>query len=171
MLIRDCAVEDIPAITAIYSEAVLNGTATFELDPPDEQEMAHRREKLIAGGYPYLIAEIDGEIVGYAYASQYRPRIGYRYTIENSVYVKVGKHGKGIGQALMNRLIAACEAQGFRQMVAVIGDSTNQASIRLHKRLGFTHIGTLRSLGRKHGKWLDTVLMQRSLGLGDASAP
>lgn len=165
--LRACEARDIDAITAIYRHAVLHGRATFELEPPEAEEMAGRREALVAAGYPYIVAEIGDDVVGYAYASAYRPRPAYGATVENSVYVKESHHGRGIGRALLQRLIAEAEARGFRQMVAVIGDSANAASIRLHESLGFRHVGTLRSVGWKHQRWLDTVLMQRALGAGD----
>jgi len=160
-----------PAITAIYGDAVLYGVATFELEPPSVQEMSARRAAIVAGGYPYLVAEIGGEVVGYAYGSSYRPRPAYGGAIENSVYVREDCQGRGVGQALLQRLIDEAAARGFRQMIAVIGDSANVASIKLHERLGFVHIGTMRSVGWKHQRWLDTVLMQLPLGPGDASAP
>lgn len=165
--VRASAPEDIPAITEIYAEAVVNGSASFELVAPDEAEMAARRERLVAAGHVYLVATIAGELAGYAYTSAYRPRPAYGATVENSVYVKPSFHGRGIGRRLLERLIAEAGACGFRQMIAVIGDSANHGSIRLHEALGFAHVGTLRSVGWKHGKWLDTVLMQRRLGVGD----
>lgn len=165
--VRASAPEDIPAITGIYAEAVVNGCASFELEAPDEVEMAARREKLVAAGHVYLVATVAGDLAGYAYTSAYRPRPAYGATVENSVYVKPAFQGRGIGRRLLERLIAEAEACSFRQMIAVIGDSANRSSIRLHETLGFTHVGTLRSVGWKHGKWLDTVLMQRQLGVGD----
>jgi phosphinothricin acetyltransferase len=167
--IRACAAGDIPAITAIYRPAVLTGTASFETEPPEEAEMTHRRDKLFAGNYPYLVAESAGAIIGYAYAGLYRARPAYRSTVENSVYVRDGEHGRGIGRALLEALIKEAGARGFRQMIAVIGDSANAPSIRLHAALGFEPVGTLRSVGWKHGRWLDTVLMQRALGPGDGA--
>jgi phosphinothricin acetyltransferase len=167
--IRACAAGDIPAITAIYRAAVLTGTATFELEPPDEAEMMRRREALLAGDHPYRVAERDGLIIGYAYAGLYRARPAYRSTVENSVYVRDGEHGRGVGRALLAALIEDAGARGFRQMIAVIGDSANTPSIRLHAALGFEMVGTLHSVGWKHGRWLDTVLMQRALGLGDGA--
>lgn len=166
--VRDCVPGDIAAITAIYRHAVLEGSATFELEPPDEETMESRRAALSAFGYPYVVAIADGALVGYAYAGPYRPRPAYGATVESSVYVRPDRHGRGTGLALMRRVIAQAEAAGFRQMVAVIGDSANQASVKLHDRLGFRHVGTLQSVGWKHGRWLDTVLMQRALGPGDA---
>jgi phosphinothricin acetyltransferase len=165
--VRDCEPRDIAAITAIYAEAVRYGCASFEIEPPDETEMTARRQRLIAGGFPYLIAERGGELVGYTYAGPYRPRPAYGATVENSVYVHPNAQAQGIGGILMRHLIAATEARGFRQMVAVIGDSDNRASITLHERLGFRRVGTLQAVGWKHGRWLDSVLMQRALGAGD----
>lgn len=165
--IRLCRPDDIAAITAIYGHAVATGTASFELEPPGEAEMLGRHQALVAGGHPYLVAERDGTILGYAYAGAYRARPAYRGTVENSVYVRGDQHGRGIGRALLGALVEAATAAGFRQMVAVIGDSANAASIGLHRAAGFEPVGTLRSVGWKHGRWLDTVLMQRALGPGD----
>lgn len=168
-IIRPCTGDDIPAVTAIYRHAVATGTASFEIDPPDEAEMLRRFEALRAGHHPYLVAEQAGEIAGYAYAGAYRARPAYRGTVENSVYVAPDRQGRGIGRALLAGVIEAATAGGFRQMVAVIGDSGNAASVGLHAALGFEPVGTLRSVGWKHGRWLDTVLMQRALGPGDTT--
>jgi phosphinothricin acetyltransferase len=146
---------------------VLTGTATFEIEPPDLAEMRSRREALLKGGYPYIVAEAEGEVLGYAYTGTYRTRPAYRSTTENSVYVRDGSHGRGIGRALLAATIEQATGAGFRQMIAIIGDSGNAASIGLHAALGFAHVGVLRSVGWKHGRWLDTVLMQRALGPGD----
>lgn len=170
-MIRTAIVSDIPFITAIYAEAVRSGTASFELEPPNADEMRARFEKTLSGGYPYLVAELDGRVAGYGYCGPYRPRAAYRFTLENSVYVDPAWQGKGVGRALMRALIATSEEKGFRQMIAVIGDSRNAASIALHEALGFETIGTHKSVGRKHGVWLDTVEMQLSLGTGDADEP
>lgn len=170
-MIRPASAADLPAIAAIYDEAVLTGTASFELKPPGLAEMTRRFEALTRGDFPYLVADAGGAVAGYAYAGPYRPRAAYRYTVENSVYVAPGWQGKGVGRALLNALIAACEERGFRQMIAVIGDSGNEASVALHRAAGFELIGTLPSVGRKHGRWLDTVLMQKALGLGDRFEP
>jgi L-amino acid N-acyltransferase YncA len=162
-MIRDAVEEDIPAITAIYRHAVLNGTGTFEIDPPGEAEMKIRRRVMLASNYPYLVAEVDQKVAGYAYVNSYRPREAYLKTIENSVYVREGFQGQGIGQKLLAALIDESAARGFRQMIAVIGDSENVGSIRLHEKLGFTRAGLLRAVGRKHERWLDTILMQLEL--------
>lgn len=166
-IIRDCREADLPDITAIYADAVENGTASFELAPPDLAEMASRRATLVGGGYPYLVAEVDGVVAGYAYAGAYRPRPAYGATVEDSIYIRPEMQGRGIGTALLEQLIDAAARQGYRQMVAVIGDRENHGSRALHARLGFVLTGTLRSVGWKHGRWLDCVLMQRSLGEGD----
>jgi L-amino acid N-acyltransferase YncA len=171
ILIRTCEERDVAAITAIYSHHVANGIASFEIDPPGEDEIRRRRRDIINRGFSYLVAEHQGEVVGYAYASPYRLRPAYRYTAENSVYLHPSWTGRGIGRQLMSVLLADCEARGLRQIVAVIGDSANQASIALHRRLGFVMVGTIRSAGYKFGRWVDTVLMQRSLGDGDRTLP
>lgn len=169
LTLRDCRLEDVPAIAAIYADAVTNGTASFELTAPDVAEMASRRAALLKGGYPYMVAERDGAVLGYAYAGAYRPRPAYGATVENSIYVSPVAKGQGIGKALLARLIEEAEARGFRQMIAVIGDSENHASRALHTSLGFELTGVLRSVGWKHGRWLDSVLMQRALGEGDST--
>jgi phosphinothricin acetyltransferase len=169
--IRPADPADLPAITAIYGEAVRTGTASFEIDPPDEAEMARRFMTLAEGGYPYFVAEAGSRVAGYAYAGPYRPRPGYRHTVEDSVYLAPEAWGHGIGSALLKRLIAESEARSFRQMIAVIGDSANHASVRLHERHAFRHVGILESAGFKHGRWRDCVLMQRALGPGDAAPP
>lgn len=169
--IRAAARADIPAITAIYAEAVLHGTATFELDPPDEAEMEARFLGLAGGGFPYLVAEEDGRVVGYAYAGAYRARPAYRHTVEDSVYLDRAVRGRGIGKALLGALLAEAKARGFRQMIAVIGDTRNAPSIGLHRTLGFRPVGSFAGVGWKHGRWLDTVLMQRPLGPGSAIPP
>jgi len=169
--IRPATPEDIPAITEIYRPAVLTGTASFELEPPSVDEMRRRFETITSGGYPYLVAEHEGAVIGYSYASAYRTRPGYRFSVEDSVYVVEGQQGKGVGRALLSRLIEECTARGYRQMVAIIGDSAQWASIGLHRKLGFTFVGTLHSIGYKHGRWLDTVIMQRTLGEGNCTPP
>jgi L-amino acid N-acyltransferase YncA len=171
VLIRPAAAADIGAITRIYADAVVRGTATFEIEPPDEAEMARRLEALSARRFPYLAAEHAGAIAGYAYAGPYRDRRAYDWCVEDSIYVAPQFHRKGIGRRLLAGLVAAAEARGFRQMIAVIGDSAQAGSIAVHARAGFAHIGTLRSVGFKHERWLDTILMQRSLGSGDTTMP
>ena len=167
LVIRPAKTADIPAITRIYAHAVAHGTASFELTPPDEAEMARRMHDLTGKGFPYLVAEIDGALAGYAYAGPYRSRPAYRLTVEDSVYIAPDTHRRGIGRALLAALIEAAQAHGFRQMIAVIGDSPRQAaSIGLHEALGFRHVGILDNVGFKHGRWLDSVLMQRALGEG-----
>jgi len=165
-IIRPAAHADISAITAIYAHAVKHGTATFEIEPPDEREMADRFHALTEGCFPYMAAERNGAVLGYAYAGPYRTRIAYRYTLENSIYVAPGCRRQGVGRALMEVLIQEAGARGFRQMVAVIGDSAQVASIALHRAAGFKMAGTLTAVGFKFNRWLDTVLMQRPLGEG-----
>jgi phosphinothricin acetyltransferase len=167
LVLRDCDENDIPAITAIYRHSVLNGYGTFETDPPGEAEMKIRRRLILIANYPFLVAEHAGKLVGFAYANTYRPRAAYAKTIENSVYVRDGLQGRGIGRKLLFELIHRSAEGGFRQMIAVIGDSANLASIRLHEKLGFSLIGTMPSVGWKNGRWLDTVIMQLALGSGD----
>jgi L-amino acid N-acyltransferase YncA len=169
--IRPAAAADLPSVTAIYEHAVLYGTATFELIPPDIAEMTRRFGALIDGGYPYFVAALEGRVVGYAYAGAYRPRPAYRFTVENSVYLQPDIHRRGIGLQLLQRLIAESEARGYRQMIAVIGDSANAGSIGVHAKCGFEMIGTHPNVGFKFGRWLDTVMMQRALGEGGETLP
>ncbi len=169
--IRPTRRSDIAAITRIYAHAVRHGTASFEIEPPEEAEMTRRYERLAAGGYPYLAAELGGEIAGYAYAGPYRERPAYRWTIEDSIYVAVGMQRRGVGRALLEQLIAEAQARGFRQMIAVIGDSAQTASIALHAALGFRLVGTFEAVGFKSGRWLDSVLMQRPLGKAAQAPP
>jgi L-amino acid N-acyltransferase YncA len=171
MPIRPAQPRDLAVITAIYDDAVRHGTASFELDPPDQAEMARRYEALRVGGYPYLVAEFDGGIVGYAYAGPYRARPAYRWSVEDSIYVAPQAQRRGIGSALLARLLAEAEAGGFRQMLAVIGDSANTGSVELHRAAGFRLVGTFENVGFKFGRWLDTVLMQRPLGPGATIGP
>ena len=171
LIVRDATPADVPAIAALYADEVREHVNTYEYDVPDDAEMAQRLRSVMDAGYPYLVAELDGRFAGYAYASSYRARIGYRKTVENSVYVVPGLKGRGIGAALMQALIDACEARGYRQMIAVIGEPTNTASIRLHEKFGFTLVGIFRGIAWKHGRWLDTVQMQRSLGVGTTAPP
>jgi L-amino acid N-acyltransferase YncA len=169
--IRPAGAADIPAITRIYAHAVRNGTASFELDPPDETEMSRRQQALTAGGYPYLAAVADDVVLGYAYAGAYRARPAYRFSVEDSVYVAPQAHRRGIGRVLLDRLIDEAEKRRFRQMIAVIGDSTQVASIELHRAAGFRLIGAIENVGFKFDRWLDTVLMQRALGPGATTKP
>lgn len=171
MTIRPATAADIPAIAAIYDEAVRTGTASFELTPPGPEEMARRQAALLDGGYPYLVLEEEGRVLGYAYAGAFRPRIAYRYTVENSIYVDEAARGRRVGRRLLEALILESEARGFRQMVAVIGDSGNAGSIALHRACGFAPIGILPATGLKFGRWIDTVLMQRALGPGATTLP
>ena len=169
--IRPTEVADLPAITEIYADEVRAGTATFELVPPDLTEMTRRFRTLLDGGYPYLAASLEGRVVGYAYAGAYRPRPAYRFTVENSVYLDPTIHRRGIGLQLLRRLIAEAESRGYRQMIAVIGDSANAGSIGVHTRCGFQMIGTHPNVGFKFGRWLDTVMMQLPLGDGASTLP
>jgi phosphinothricin acetyltransferase len=171
ILLRPSAESDLDHITAIYAHAVVNGTASFELDPPDRAEMARRQSAILDGGYPYLVAERDGDILGYAYAGAYRTRPAYRSTVEDSIYVAPWAQGQGVGRRLLEALIAECEARDFRLMVAVIGDEESHGSIGLHRSLGFEMSGIIKGIGYKHGRWLSTVLMQRPLGLGMSEPP
>ncbi|MGM9490248.1 GNAT family N-acetyltransferase [Ideonella sp. YS5] len=167
-LVRPSTEADLPAIAAIYGDAVLTGTGTFELEPPGEPDMAHRREDVLSKGLPWLVAEVQGRVLGYAYANHFRPRLAYRFCLEDSIYLHRDARGRGLGTLLLAELIARCEAAGARQMLAVIGDSANAGSIRVHRRLGFQHVGTMKSAGWKFDRWLDVVVMQRALGVGDA---
>ena len=162
--IRPSREDDLAAIQAIYAREVCHGTVSFETDPPDVAEMAARRRGLLEAGYPYLVAELDSRVAGYAYAGPYHRRFGYRHTVENSLYLGAWARRLGIGCALLERLIEECGERGYRQMVAIVGDSANAASIRLHERCGFRMVGTLEDVGFKLGRWLDIVIMQRSLG-------
>ena len=172
MLIRDSRPGDIPAIAAIYAHWVTHGLASFELTPPDAAEMARRREAVLTGGYPHLVAEDQsGRVLGHAYAGAYRTRPAYRFAVEDSIYVAPYAARSGAGRALLAALIARCEAQGFRLMVAVIGDSGNAPSIGLHRALGFAHAGLLPAIGWKHGRWVDSMLMTRPLGAGATMPP
>lgn len=170
-VIRPVRPTDIPAITAIYAHAVGTGTASFEIDPPDSAEIARRLDAIAAGGFPSLVAERDGTVAGYAYAGPYRLRPAYRFTVEDSIYVAPTAQRSGVGRALLTRLVAESEAAGFRQMIAVIGDAANTASIAVHREAGFRLVGTLEAVGFKFGRWLGSVLMQRQLGDGDTTRP
>jgi L-amino acid N-acyltransferase YncA len=167
--IEDAAEDDIPSVAEIYAHHVLTGLASFEEEAPSLDEMRRRFAELRRQGYPYLAAKLDGNVVGYSYASAYRARSAYRFSIENSVYVAHGMAGRGIGSALLGGLIARCEQGPWRQMIAVIGDSANAASIALHRAYGFRMVGTLQAAGFKHGRFVDTVLMQRELGEGSGN--
>lgn len=170
VLIRPSTAADLPAITAIYAWNVANGTGTFELDPPDEAEMARRRDDVLSKGLPWLVAERGGQVLGYAYANHFRPRSAYRFCLEDSVYLADEAKGQGLGRLLLAELLARCEAAGARQMLAVIGDSANAASLGVHRVLGFEHVGVMKAAGWKFDRWLDVVVMQKSLGQG-SSAP
>jgi L-amino acid N-acyltransferase YncA len=169
--IRPATTVDLPAITEIYDHAVRHGTATFELIPPDLAEMTRRFGVLVDGGFPYLVAALEGRVVGYAYAGAYRPRLAYRFTVENSVYLRPAIRRRGIGLQLLQGLITESEQRGYRQMIAVIGDSANAGSIGVHTKCGFQMIGTHPDVGFKFGRWLDTVMMQRALGDGANTLP
>ena len=171
MQIRAATPADALAIAAIYDEAVRTGTASFEIEPPGPQEMARRIAAVLAQGYPYLVAEGEAGFLGYAYVNAFRPRPAYGRTVEDSIYVAPSAQGRGVGRALLARLMDRCEENGYRQMVAVIGDSANLGSIALHRACGFVDAGLLKSTGLKFGRWIDTVLMQRALGPGDADVP
>jgi L-amino acid N-acyltransferase YncA len=171
MPIRTAEPRDIAAITRIYAHAVEHGTASFELEAPDEAEITRRYKTLREGRFPYIVADIDGQVAGYAYAGPYRPRPAYRFAVEDSIYIDPTMQRRGIGRALLQRLLAEAEAEGFRQMVAVIGDSGQTASIELHKALGFRMIGTFEAVGYKFGRWLDSVMMQKPLGKGASTVP
>lgn len=168
--VRPSVDRDVPAITEIYGHYVRASTTTFEIDPPDAEEIARRRGDILARQLPYLAAEVDGLVVGYAMAVSYRPRLAYRFSVEDSVYIHPAYVGQGIGRLLLGAVIEACEHSGYRQMVAVIGGSDNAKSIGLHTAMGFVPAGLLRSVGFKFGRWLDSVLMQRGLGTGDATS-
>jgi L-amino acid N-acyltransferase YncA len=171
MELRPAAPADIPAIHAIYAHHVLNGLASFEEAPPSEEELLRRYREITGGGLPYLVAELAGVVAGYGYCSLYRTRSAYRYTLEDSIYVRQGMLGRGIGSALLGELVRRCEGLGYRQIIAVIGDSANAGSIGLHASHGFLRAGLLRSTGFKFGRWVDSVLMQRPLGAGDGDKP
>lgn len=171
MRVRPAVPQDLPAIQAIYAHHVLHGLASFEETAPPLEEMRRRYEDVLAGGLPYLVAEEKGELLGYGYCTLYRTRSAYRYTLEDSVYVKQGSQRKGVGKAVLAELIARCAALNYRQIVAVIGDSANAGSIGLHASLGFVRAGLLRSTGYKFGRWVDSVYMQLPLGAGDGTKP
>jgi L-amino acid N-acyltransferase YncA len=169
--IRSASSTDLASIQDIYAHHVTHGSASFELTPPSLAEMQARFEAITGAGFPYLVAELEGAVVGYAYANAYRARPAYRFSVEDSIYVRTGIVGKGIGKALLSALIDQCTKKGFRLMVAVIGDSQNAASISLHARSGFRLAGVLPAVGFKHGRWVDSVMMTRPLGEGDRTPP
>jgi L-amino acid N-acyltransferase YncA len=171
VLVRDAAQGDFPAIQTIYAHHVLHGLASFEEAPPDLEEMRRRFRDIVGRGLPYVVAEDSGEVLGYGYCAPYRARSAYRYALENSVYVREDRRGRGVGSQLLLELIERCARLGYRQMIAVIGDSANTASIALHARHGFVRAGTLRSVGYKFGRWVDSLFMQRPLGPGDGTPP
>ena len=171
LLIRPSIDTDVQAIAAIYADAVAHGTGTFELEPPSPDEMAQRRAAVLARGWPWLVAERDGQVLGYAYANDFRPRRAYRFCLEDSVYIDPRAKGQGVGRALLAELLARCEARGARQMLAVIGDSANAGSIAVHRAAGFRDCGRFDAAGWKFDRWLDVVLMQRALGCGATDSP
>lgn len=170
-LLRESRHADLPAIQAIYAHHVEHGTGSFELEPPDLAEMAARRRGIVERGLPYLVAEWQGSVAGYAYAGPYRPRPAYRFSLEVSVYVAPGRQRLGLGRLLLGGLVERCQALGYRQLIAVVGDSANAGSIGLHEALGFRRAGLLESVGWKHGRWLDSVFLQRELAPGDGTPP
>ena len=169
--IRPATAADLPFVTEIYDHAVRYGTATFELIPPDLAEMTRRFKALLDGGYPYFVAALEGRVIGYAYAGPYRPRPAYRFTVENSVYLAPAIHRRGIGTQLLQRLITECGARGYRQMIAVIGDSANLGSVGVHRAQGFSHVGVFKDCGWKFGQWRDIVLMEKVIGEGSTTNP
>jgi phosphinothricin acetyltransferase len=171
LLIRPSEVRDIAAIAGIYASSVRHRSCTFEIEPPDEVETARRRDEVLSRGLPWLVGETGGRVIGYAYANHFRPRPAYRFCVEDSIYLADDAQGHGFGRHLLAELITRCEARGARQMLAVIGDSANQASIGVHRALGFEPAGVIRSSGWKFERWLDVVILQRTLGRGDAAAP
>ena len=171
LLIRPSTRADLPAITSIYAWNVLNGTGTFELDAPDETEMSSRRADVLAKGLPWLVVERASVVLGYGYANHFRPRKAYRFCLEDSLYLAADAQGQGLGRLLLAELMARCEALGARQMLAVIGDSANGGSIGVHRTLGFEPVGVMKAAGWKFERWLDVVVMQKALGLGDTCAP
>jgi L-amino acid N-acyltransferase YncA len=171
LLIRPSTPGDLPAITAIYGWNVTNGTGTFELEAPDLAEMSRRRDDVLSKGLPWLVGEREGKVLGYAYANHFRPRKAYRFCLEDSIYLADDARGQGVGRLLLAELLSQCEARGARQMLAVIGDSNNAGSIGVHKALGFEQTGLIKSAGWKFDRWLDVVMMQRALGVGDTTVP
>ncbi|MDE1181766.1 MAG: GNAT family N-acetyltransferase [Paraburkholderia sp.] len=170
-LMRDATDDDIPAIQAIYAHHVLTGVASFEETPPSVDDMRARHASVVGHGLPYMVAEIDGKVAGYCYATPYRPRAAYRNSIEDSIYIDDTYRGRGLGRLLLQTLIEQCERGPWRLMIAVIADGGSGGSLSLHRSLGFELVGTLKSVGFKHGRWLDTTLMQRVLGDGNTTPP
>ncbi|MET1077752.1 MAG: N-acetyltransferase family protein [Pseudomonas sp.] len=170
-IVRDALLADLASVQAIYAWHVQHGLSSFETVPPTLEQIQQRHAEVRAQGLPFLVAEVAGEVVGYGYASPYRPRPAYRHTVEDSVYVRADRAGLGLGRALLAALIRRVELGDWRQMVAIVGNSENQGSIALHQALGFRQVGVFQSVGFKHGRWLDTVLMQRALGEGDSTPP
>ena len=171
MTVRPSTLDDLPSMVDIYSWHVQNGTGTFEIESPNLAEVQQRRDQVLANGWPWLVVQVGDRVEGFAYANIFRPRGAFRYCVEDSIYIAPQAAGKGIGRCLLAELIAQCEARGARQMLAVIGDSDNAASVGIHRALGFEHIGTMKSVGWKMNAWRDVVMMQRTLGLGDSQAP
>jgi L-amino acid N-acyltransferase YncA len=169
--IRPSRDQDLPAITAIYAHHVLHGTGTFETEPPSEVDMVGRRADVLAKGLPYLVAEEDGRVLGYAYCQWFKPRPAYRFSAEDSIYLHPEAQGKGLGKALLTELARQAEAVGIRKLIAVIGDSANKGSVGVHRALGFQPVGVIQSCGWKFGKWLDIVLMEKQIGAGDSTPP
>ena len=170
-LIRPSRDEDVAAITAIYNHHVLHGTGTFEIDPPSASDMATRRADVLGKGLPYLVVEEEGQVLGFAYGNWFKPRPAYRFSAENSIYLAPGVAGRGLGRLLLDALCAQAEAAGVRKLIAVIGDSANAGSIGVHRSAGFTHVGLIKSCGWKFDRWLDIVLMEKTLGAGDTTSP
>ena len=170
-LIRPSRDEDIAAITAIYRHHVLHGTGTFEIEPPTEADMAARRADVLAKGLPYLVVEEAGQVLGFAYCNWFKPRPAYRFSAEDSIYMAADAHHKGLGKALLAELCAQAERAGVRKFLAVIGDSANAGSIGVHRSVGFGHVGTVKSCGWKFDRWLDVVMMEKTLGAGDSTSP
>lgn len=169
--IRPSQLEDIPAITVIYAHHVLHGTGTFEVDPPTQDDMTNRRADVLSKGLPYLVATEGEKLLGFAYCNWFKPRPAYRFSAEDSIYMAPDAQARGLGRALLAELMAQAELAGVRKLIAVIGDSANVGSVAVHRSVGFSHVGTLKSCGWKFDRWLDVVIMDKSLGLGDSNPP
>ena len=169
--IRPSQLADIPAITAIYAHHVLHGTGTFEVDPPTQDDMTSRRADVLSKRLPYLVATEGDKLLGFAYCNWFKPRPAYRFSAEDSIYMAPDAQSRGLGRALLAELMAQAELAGVRKLIAVIGDSANVGSVGVHRSVGFSHVGTLKSCGWKFDRWLDVVMMDKSLGLGDSDAP